>query len=99
MPSSCLQMSGNGAECRSLEPGAMVNICMRKTAAAEKGFNPPKTTKHAARAKEHEQLYLVRKSPTGTTNGFRHHGPKHKRIDTAAAESFDSASATIDFSD
>ncbi len=49
--------------------------------------------------KEHEQLYLVRKSANGTTNGFRHHRPKDKRTDKTPTEIFDPASATVDFSD
>src|ERR1041385_4482486 len=52
-----------------------------------------------ARIREEEQLYLVRKGANGTTNGFRHHRPKDKRVDSEVAEAFDPATSTTDFSD
>ncbi len=54
-----------------------------------------------ARAREQEQLYLVRKSADGehaNGNGFRHHRPKEKRAD-APREHLDPAKALTHFAD
>src|SRR5207302_6609321 len=69
---------------------------MPKSSAAAKQIAPhPRTTK---RVREDEQLYLVRKAPNGTKNGFRHHRPREQR-DEGPTETFDPASSKIDFSD
>jgi site-specific DNA-methyltransferase (adenine-specific) len=79
----------------------VVNIRMQKTTVAEKTHKPLRTAKSTARAKEHEQLYLVRKPGNGTSaasNGFRHHRPKEGRADSAA-EILDPAKALTEFAD
>src|SRR5713101_5011915 len=74
----------------------MLDIGMPKSSAAAKQIAPrPRTTK---RVREDEQLYLVRKTPDGTKNGFRHHRRREKR-DEVPTETFDPARSTIDFSD
>lgn len=58
----------------------MVNSHVRKTTAAAK--------KKAPVVNEHEQLYLVHKSPNATLaggSGYRHHRPKAKRAEAVAA--------------
>jgi len=74
---------------------------MRKTAAVEKIKKPTRTTRPTARAKEHEQLYLVRKQANGgsaSANGFRHHRPKENRAETAT-EILDPEKALTYFAD
>jgi len=79
----------------------MVNICMRKAAAAEKTPKPTRTTKPTPRTKEHEQLYLVRKPANGgsaSANGFRHHRQKEDRVE-AATERLDPEKVLTQFAD
>ncbi len=67
---------------------------MRKATPASKRRTPV--------VKEHEQLYLVRKTADGehaNGNGFRHHRPKEKRSEKRAAEVIDPANAPIDYAD
>ena len=62
----------------------------------------PRAKKAPVVVKEHEQLYLAKKSGNGTLsngNGFRHHRPKEKRADTPAAKVLDPAKAQIDYAD
>jgi DNA modification methylase len=77
----------------------VINIAMRKNSAAGKQIRPAPLRKKRTVVKEEEQLYLVRKSPRGSTNGFRHHRRRDKRADEFAAEKFDPATSTVDFSD
>ncbi|HSS16864.1 MAG TPA: site-specific DNA-methyltransferase [Candidatus Dormibacteraeota bacterium] len=72
---------------------------MRKSSAAAKKIRPAPPRKKRSVVKEDEQLYLVRKSANGSTNGFRHHRPRDKRVDGVAVEQFDPANAMLDFSD
>lgn len=72
---------------------------MRKSSAAGKQIRPAPLGKKRAVVKEDEQLYFVRKSARGSTNGFRHHRPRDKRADEFAVGKFDPGSATPDFSD
>jgi site-specific DNA-methyltransferase (adenine-specific) len=79
----------------------MVNIRMRKMAAAKKILKPSRTSKPTAVVKEHEQLYLVRKSGNGehsNGNGFRHHRPKEERTDLPGA-ALDPTKALTEFAD
>ena len=72
---------------------------MRKSLSTAKKLAPHLGKKRAV-VNEHEQLYLVRKPADCATNGFRHYRPKDKRpAGEIAAEAFDPAKATIDFSD
>ncbi len=67
---------------------------MRKATPASKTRTPV--------VKEHEQLYLVRKTGDGESangNGFRHHRPKEQRSEKRAAEVLDPANAPIDYAD
>jgi site-specific DNA-methyltransferase (adenine-specific) len=75
----------------------MVKIDMPKSsAAAKKMASHPRKR----RVREDEQLYFVRKSSNGTTNGFRHHRPKEKRTDSPSlVGTFDPTKSTTDFSD
>jgi DNA modification methylase len=77
----------------------MIRIAMRKSSASAKKMRPAPPEKKRAVVKEDEQLYLVRKSANGSTNGFRHHRPRDKRRDDVAVEQFDPANAVLDFSD
>jgi modification methylase len=75
---------------------------MRKSAAAAKIRYVASHPKKSARAKEQEQLYLLRKSGSGrenSGNGFRHHRPKEKRTDTPAPRVVEPAHAEIDYAD
>ena len=71
---------------------------MRKSSAATKK-TPASVRQKRTVVKEEEQLYLVRKSSNGSTNGFRHHRPRDKRGDEVAAEQFDPANSMLNFSD
>jgi DNA modification methylase len=80
----------------------MLNTRMRKSSAAPKTSHSARARKKTAIVKEHEQLYLVRKSANETPtngNGFRHHRPKEKRSDEPVAEVLDPADAQIDYAD
>ena len=80
----------------------MLNITMRKSSVARKTPHASTGTKKSARAKEQEQLYFVRKSPSGVrndSNGFRHYRPKEKRPDAPAPKVLDPANAQIDYAD
>ncbi|HEY2799961.1 MAG TPA: site-specific DNA-methyltransferase [Chthoniobacterales bacterium] len=62
---------------------------------------PKRATSKAAlspRVREAEQLYLVRNSPNGTPNGFRHRRPTEKRV-SAPDEAVDPEKALADFAD
>ena len=72
---------------------------MPKSSAAGIQIPPAPLRKKRIVIKEEEQLYLVRKSARGSTNGFRHHRPRDKRVDEFATEKFDPATSTLDFSD
>ena len=72
----------------------MVNIDMRKATSGAKRRTPV--------VKEHEQLYLAKKSGNGALtngNGFRHHRPKEKRADEPVAKVLDPATALINYAD
>src|ERR1700730_4090741 len=69
---------------------------MPKSSAAAKKIAPHPGNKR--RVRDEEQLYLVRKSANGGTNGFRHHRRAEKR-DELPTEAFDPATSSIDFSD
>ena len=69
----------------------------KSSAAARKAAPHPRSKR---RVREDEQLYLVRKSTNGGSNGFRHHRPKEKRAETPSlSEAFDPATSTTEFSD
>ncbi|HWX17024.1 MAG TPA: site-specific DNA-methyltransferase [Chthoniobacterales bacterium] len=75
---------------------------MRKSPVATKTLHASTSSKNRAHVKEQEQLYLVRKSESGTPsngNGFRHHRPKEKRADAPAPTVLDPANAQIDYAD
>jgi DNA modification methylase len=62
----------------------------------------PRAKKAPVVVKEHEQLYLAKKSGNGALgngNGFRHHRPKEKRADAPAPKVLDPAKAQIDYAD
>lgn len=76
----------------------MVKVGMPKMSAAVEKSALRARNKRLVR--EEEQLYLVRKSGNGATNGFRHHRPKEKRAENQSlAETFDPTRPPIDFSD
>lgn len=68
----------------------MVNTLMPKRATQTETPSP--------RVRETEQLYLVRHSANGSSNGFRHHRPKEKR-ETPPEEAPDPEKALADFAD
>jgi DNA modification methylase len=71
---------------------------MPKSSAAAKKIAPHPRNKR--RVREDEQLYLVRKPADGATNGFRHHRPREKRVESPSlSEAFDPTTSTTDFSD
>ena len=74
---------------------------MPKSPVATKGSRSRMTSEKTPRAKEDEQLFLVRKSASGTFNngnGFRHHRPKDKRADTNI-QALDPEQALTEFAD
>jgi modification methylase len=77
----------------------VINIAMRKSSAAGKEIRPTPLRKKRTVVNEDEQLYLVRKSARGSTNGFRHYRRRDKHADEFAVEKFDPANAMLDFSD
>src|SRR5437773_6622564 len=81
----------------------MLKIAMRKSPVAAKTPRASTRSKKSARAKEQQQLYLVRKSANGEPSngsGFRHHRPKEKRADAPAPPRvLDPGNAQIDYAD
>jgi hypothetical protein len=75
----------------------VIKIAMRKVSAAAKKTLRPSPRKKRSVVKEDEQLYLVRRSANGSTNGFRHHRPRDKRRDEVGVEQFDPANGMLDF--
>lgn len=80
----------------------MVNMRMRTPASKATASKASRSDMGAARAKDHEQLYLVRKSADGehiNGNGFRHHRTKEKRSEQPAPAVLDPETAQIDYPD
>jgi site-specific DNA-methyltransferase (adenine-specific) len=74
---------------------------MQKSPVAKKHSRLQVISEKTARAKEDEQLFLLRKTPSGTANsgnGFRHHRPKDKRAE-ARIEALDPEQELTEFAD
>jgi modification methylase len=85
-------VSEQGSHFVGLPRDAVINVRMRKAAAAKKQNTV---------VKEHEQLYLVRKPVndlSGKANGFRHHRAKEKRPEEPA-ENLDPEKPLVEFAD